>query len=248
MKGALIADRRMSKGTVLVISPHLDDAVLACGRLLAQLARFCRVVVATVFAGRPGAPIALTAWDEAGGFVPGNDVVGMRREEDRCALRLLGARHCWLPFLDSQYGETPSPREVASALLHLWLRERPRYVLFPLGLFHSDHHRVRDAVLLLRRLIQRRTDLRQTHWLAFEDALYRRLPGLLFKGVTHMRRAGLHPSPVRFVGSAWSRPRKHAAVACYVSQLKALATPGRLGHEDAFVDEGYVFIGVERGR
>ncbi len=34
---------------VVVVSPHLDDAVLSCGALLAQLTHCCRVTVLTVF-------------------------------------------------------------------------------------------------------------------------------------------------------------------------------------------------------
>jgi LmbE family N-acetylglucosaminyl deacetylase len=86
---------------LIVVSPHLDDAVLGCGHLLAQRPG---AVVITVFAGRPPRRERVTPWDAAAGFGPGDDVVGARRMEDRRALGALGARPLWLPFLDAQYG------------------------------------------------------------------------------------------------------------------------------------------------
>jgi len=44
---------------MLVVSPHLDDAVLSCGRLLAGRPGS---VVATVFAGVPSRPDQCTDW------------------------------------------------------------------------------------------------------------------------------------------------------------------------------------------
>jgi LmbE family N-acetylglucosaminyl deacetylase len=225
--------------TVLVLSPHLDDAVFACGQLLALLSRLRPVRVATVFAGRPKAGAAHTEWDRAGGFAPGDDVIAARREEDRRALIQLGAVPAWLSFLDSQYGNTPTARQVASSLVRLLCRWRPSLVLFPLGLFHSDHHLVRDAVLILLR----RGAAQSAHWLAYEDALYRSIPGLRDVAVARLRRGGWMPRPVAYAGNARCRQRKRAAVACYASQLRALATPGRLGHRDAYAAEAYWHLG-----
>ena len=49
---------------MLVISPHLDDAVLSCGALLAA---HRGAVVATVFAGVPRDPRQRTEWDARSG-------------------------------------------------------------------------------------------------------------------------------------------------------------------------------------
>jgi hypothetical protein len=43
--------------------------------------------------------------------------------------------------------------------------------------------------------------------------------------------------PVELPGGA--QERKRQAVACYASQLRALATPGRPGHSDALKGERY---------
>jgi LmbE family N-acetylglucosaminyl deacetylase len=217
---------------LLVISPHLDDAVLSAG---GRVAAGPGAVVVTVFAGRPAAPAGLTPWDADCGFAPGEDVVGRRRREDRRALARLGARPHWLEFTDSQYGASPAPAAVAAALSGVVSRERPRRVLFPLGLFHSDHRLVSDAVLALLPLHPR------IEWEAYEDVPYRTLPGLVDEAVERLRRRGL--VPLRRVGSA-PPPVKRRAVACYRSQLRGLGTTGRLGHGDAFRPEGYWRLGA----
>jgi LmbE family N-acetylglucosaminyl deacetylase len=229
---------------IVIVSPHLDDGVMSCGCLIARLARRRPVMVATVFAGRSRVPAPLTEWDRAAGFDPGSDVVAARQAEDRAALALLGAHHCWLPFADSQYGTSPRASAIArrfGALANA--RAAPAAVLFPLGLFHSDHRLAREAMLAL----MRREPPRQP-WFAYEDALYRRLPGLVAAAVARLRRAGLALSPARFAADAAAVRRKARAVACYRSQLRALATPGRPGHADSFAEERYWRVTSARRR
>src|SRR5919106_5159209 len=74
-------------GRVLVVSPHLDDAVFGCGELLAACPGS---IVTTVFAGAPKHS-ELTEWDAAAGFRAGQDVMAARREEDQQALTIVGA-------------------------------------------------------------------------------------------------------------------------------------------------------------
>src|SRR5207248_1637023 len=71
----------------VVISPHLDDGLFACGQLLAA---HPRSVVITALAGRPRAYPPLTPWDPAAGFRLGDDVIALRRDEDRPAPGQLG--------------------------------------------------------------------------------------------------------------------------------------------------------------
>lgn len=207
----------------LFVSPHLDDAVFACGRLLASAPG---AVVATVFAGRPPASSGLTEWDRAAGFRPGDDVVGRRREEDRQALAGLGAWPLWLDFRDSQYGAAPSAEAVAEQLRRVCLQCEPQSVFFPLGLFHSDHFLTHAAALLLL------GHCSGCRWFAYEDALYRRLPGLCEDRIAALRRAGYVLQRVRFAETPDAAAQKAAAVACYRSQLQALASPGRPGAAD----------------
>lgn len=230
-------------GPVVVVSPHLDDGAMSCGCLIASLARRRRVAVATVFAGHPPAATGGTEWDRAAGFPAAAAAVRARRAEDRAALGMLGAQACWLPFADSQYGRSPRAAAIARRLAALpALRRAAPLVIFPLGLFHSDHRLAREAVLAMMR-----RGVPGLACLAYEDALYRRLPGLRDAAVARLRRAGLSPRPARAAADAGARRRKGRAVACYRSQLRALATPGRLGHADAFAAEGYWQLTVRRG-
>ena len=85
----------------MVVSPHFDDAALGAAHLLTS---YPGSTVITVLAGRPPAyPDQVTDWDAAGGFASGDDVVGVRQEEDRAAMASMGATPVWLDFPDHQY-------------------------------------------------------------------------------------------------------------------------------------------------
>ncbi len=156
---------------VLVVSPHLDDAVLSIGGHLARLAASgSEVLVLTVFAGipqpsySPVAELLHTIWDLA------EEPVERRRREDGAALALLGVGGLHAEFLDVIYrvdetgawliqeGERPTtagpddePELVAA--ISGWIREsiagfRPTRVLTCAALGdHVDHRRTRDAVV-----------------------------------------------------------------------------------------------------
>jgi LmbE family N-acetylglucosaminyl deacetylase len=217
--------RRLER--LLLISPHCDDVVFACGQLLAA---HPGATVVTVFAGRPTANISLPEWDRAAGFQPGDDVMGVRREEDRAALALLGAQPVWLEFCDSQYRCSPSAEDIARSVHEVLESFVPTSVFFPLGLFHSDHHLAHDASALL---VRRRPDL---IWFAYADALYRQIPGLVAQRLQECEAAGLRLRAASLVVSD-DTERKRAAVHSYRSQLRALTAPGRPGYTDAFAAE-----------
>lgn len=215
---------------ILVLSPHLDDGVFACGRLLASVPAS---TVATLFAGLAPPGLAPTEWDRAAGFASAADAVPARREEDRRALAILGAQPRWLPLADSQYAAPPACEEVSRWIESLLPAYPQAPVFFPLGLFHADHRLASEAAL---RVLARQP---QRCWVAYEDALYRRIPGLVAERLGALRRAGWQPRPLRFAEAAGAARSKSRAVACYGSQLRALATPGRPGHADLADDEGY---------
>src|ERR1700686_1227962 len=94
-----------STGRLLVVSPHLDDAVLSCEALLKYA---CDVHVLTIFAGDApsGAPVA--AWDLRCGFSAGVNVMEARRAEDAQALATLGAKPLWRDELQEGYRTEPA--------------------------------------------------------------------------------------------------------------------------------------------
>ncbi|MDT5011255.1 MAG: hypothetical protein QOH57_2872 [Mycobacterium sp.] len=190
---------------VLVVSPHLDDAVLSAGQFLAGLPG---AVIVTVLAGSPD-PSVTTPWDISSGFAISRDAVDARRAEDRAALALLDATPVHLDFLDGQYAPI-DPGAVAEALAEQCQYHRPEFVLGPLGVHHCDHERVRDAVLA--------ADLDAPLWL-YEDLPYRvTTPESAAAATEEIRRRGYTLE----LGSIGTGPveSKTAAMRCYRSQMR----------------------------
>ena len=106
--------------SIVVLSPHFDDAVMGAGQMLLRHAGQSVRTVITVLGGRPPAyPDPVSPWDALGGFQSGDDVVAVRREEDRAAMAVIGATPVWLEFPDHQYlapEDRPTPEQVAPAM------------------------------------------------------------------------------------------------------------------------------------
>ncbi|MGY5135872.1 PIG-L deacetylase family protein [Streptomyces nigrescens] len=101
---------------LLVISPHLDDAVLSFGAGLAQAEQDgAQVTVFTVFAGTASPPYSPAAQRLHGiwGISPGQDASLHRREEDIAALDHLGVDHRHGRFLDAIYRTLPDGQWLA---------------------------------------------------------------------------------------------------------------------------------------
>jgi LmbE family N-acetylglucosaminyl deacetylase len=208
---------------MLVISPHLDDAVLGCGALLAA---HRGSVVLTVFAGTPR-DAQHTDWDRRCGFADARAAMAARRLEDDEALALLQAHALRLAFLDSQYGDTPSIERVRDALRETRANAVPDRVLVPMGLFHSDHQLVHDAA--------RAVFDGAPVWF-YEDVPYRGLPGLLQQRLADWACEGLTATPVRWAAREPERALKRRAVQAYRSQQRAF---GEHGWADADQPERY---------
>ncbi len=214
---------------VIVVSPHLDDAVFGCGQLLAVRPGS---VVITIFAGAPPTYEAVTEWDALAGFQPGDDVLAARRAEDVHALAALRAHPIWLDFCDSQYHRSPGIAEIARALDRAIGESHLRAIFIPLGLFHSDHHLTHAAAL---DVLRRRPDLA---WFAYEEAMYRKIPNIVAERIVELHGEGIEPTPAG-ISSACGHETKRRAIACYASQLRALVAPKKPGHEDALGTERY---------
>lgn len=207
---------------ILVLSPHFDDAAMGAGLLLLRHAGVAETTVVTVFGGRPPAyPEEPTEWDALGGFRAGDDVVALRREEDRAAMAVLGAAPVWLDFADHQYlepSERATPGEVASTLEKVVADRQPTAVFAPMGLANPDHVVTHEAALLVRGA---HPDL---SWFCYEDHGYKHLPGLLAWRVAKLFRSLVWPTPaavpVAADAAAWERKRE--AIWCYASQIPPL--------------------------
>lgn len=202
---------------MVVISPHLDDAVFSCGSMLAASPGS---VVITLFAGTPDGAEQNTDWDRQCGFSSATQAVAHRRQEDEAALSVLEATPVWLPFLDSQYGGPQlTPAQLAtpllSALQDIVTRHPGDSVLFPMGLFHDDHLRAHDAsVQALSRLSE------APALLVYEDLPYRDKRGLVQGRLGVLAGKGLVATPANLPQGEPSR--KQHAVKAYGSQLGPL--------------------------
>jgi LmbE family N-acetylglucosaminyl deacetylase len=132
--------------TRVVISAHLDDAVLSAFSAITPGA-----VVVTVLAGAP-APGSVAPWDEQCGATDSSRRVEERRLEDRRALDgIATALH--LELADAQYVEAgllSAPDEGIMTALLRPIVEAADEVYAPAALDNEDHVRVRDAVLAVR--------------------------------------------------------------------------------------------------
>jgi len=204
---------------VLVVSPHLDDAVLGCGAFMSV---HPGVTVVTVFAGNPPAyPDPMRLWDVQSGFGPGDDVMEVRRGEDRAALAVLDASPVHLDFVEHTYnaGDKPvAPRVIAGGLAPTLQALRPTLVLAPFGLANPDHDVVHRACMQVRDELD---DDGGTSWWLYQDFGYHHIPGMLAWRTSSLFKRGVWPTPVCPEIDSNDK-RKLAAVECYPSQLHAL--------------------------
>jgi LmbE family N-acetylglucosaminyl deacetylase len=220
---------------ILVVSPHLDDAVFSCGGLIAGAQE---ATVVTLFAGLPEqADTRQTEWDGTCGFAHAREAIERRRGEDKRAMAILQAHPVWLDFCDHQYGASPGVSELAAALLEVIERTAPDAVLIPAGLFHSDHELAHRAAMLARR------DRGQGEWLMYEDALYRHLDGVMQRRLLALFNERIAATPVP-IDTQSHLGAKVEAAQCYVSQLKGLSAPGRPGYADLVIPERYWRLGA----
>src|SRR6476646_3349935 len=135
---------------IMVVSPHFDDAALGTAYLLCS---YPGSTVVTVCGGRPPKyPDPPSEWDALGGFKAGDDVVAIRREEDRAAMQVFDAEPVWLDFVDHQYLEKKDrarPEQIADALAAVIDARQPSAVFVPMGLANPDHELTQDAGALL---------------------------------------------------------------------------------------------------
>ena len=134
--------------SLVVLSPHLDDAVLSCWHVLEGSEA---VTVVNVFTGSPAPGTRPPRWDRVTGARDPVARMRERREEDRRALGLAGRASVDLGLLDAQYGRIRSPIRPLLDRLQRW--RDPATVLYaPAALGrHPDHEVVRDVALDLAR-------------------------------------------------------------------------------------------------
>ena len=142
--------RHETGAPALVLSPHLDDAVIDCWSVLTGEGNVQIVNVCTL----PPRPGGVTNWDRICGAADSAALFAMRIDEDREALALAGRVAVNLPFLEAQYREgrrPPSLREIDAALAEAVPTASAVYAPAALGTVHPDHALLRSYALELSR-------------------------------------------------------------------------------------------------
>jgi LmbE family N-acetylglucosaminyl deacetylase len=132
---------------IVVLSPHLDDAVLSCWHVLTKPGE---LTVINLFTGVPTGLDAPAWWDRYTGATDSAERVRERVEEDRRALALAGRTAVNLGFLDEQYRHGAQPLAALTEEIERLLVPGVR-IYAPAGFGdHADHVLVRAAALELR--------------------------------------------------------------------------------------------------
>jgi LmbE family N-acetylglucosaminyl deacetylase len=226
-----------SVGTsVLVVSPHLDDAVLSLGATMASMTRRgLDVHLLTVFAGDPRRDTAPSRWDARRNVATASEATAMRRDEDDRAARLLGVRTTWLPFDDVGYLALRDPDVVWAALQpHVATASLVLVPGFPL---EQADHRFTTMLVLDRMAAARAADPTDRHppVYFYGELPYALSPFTALKAAIRRHRA----SPVEhWIGSEvlWRSPRpaacdrhlKHQAMECYAHEIDGLGHTGAI--------------------
>jgi uncharacterized protein len=209
------------------ISPHPDDAALSCGGLLAMEAARCRPGhVVTILAGPAPSPEKLTTFARAVHHEWGDlaDPTTHRRQEDACALEVLGCTGtCW-DYLDAIYRHpaydsndhlfgTPADEAPFEEELRARCAALPgERLLFPLAIgHHVDHQllfRVGWSLAQAGRPVAFYEDMPYVAWENSPAARLAELDRPLFPQVVE-------------ITPFWRT--KVEAVSCYASQFASLA-------------------------
>lgn len=196
---------------LVIVSPHLDDAVLGNGQLMAGRPD---CVVLTCFTSCP-TPQVLTSFDKNCGFKSSGQAVKGRAAEDDQALAKLSARPVRLDFADGQYGVAVDVDTLAGAIADAVEASGADAMVVPLGIAHPDHRLVAEACERV---------FKAASWL--HGWIYEELPSrVLWPDQVPERldwwRAQGWQLELDFIGTG-AVDHKAAALRCYASQLWAL--------------------------
>jgi len=219
-----------SVSRLALLSPHLDDAVLSCAALIADVSRRgIDVLVITLFNGRPEPPLSLPASRFHARCGHAEDAMDEREHEDDLALARLGARTVRLYLPEALYRKNSRGEPVYQSDAGIFVDRMPTPCAF------SDTVRlsVRAAVdaagpdLLLTPMgigghIDHLLTTAAVRGLSYPVMHYEDVPYLLYDRCQEWNSA-MPPDDVRMhraTKAGWSA--KLDAIDCYASQREVL--------------------------
>jgi LmbE family N-acetylglucosaminyl deacetylase len=202
-----------STGSLLVISPHIDDAVLSCEALL----KYARDVhVLTIFGGDAPIGAPMLEWDLECGFSVGINVMEARRKEDTQALTKLGATPLWSEELQEGYRTEPADLDRLTTLITDTIdTTSPSHFMFPLGLKHHDHLLVAAAGAAAARARPV-----PTSFVYAERPYSSAKPRIVSKRLSELSASGAEFAKERLPRGV--RRGDRSAILCYPTQLRGL--------------------------
>lgn len=147
--------------SVLVLSPHLDDAAFSLGPLLAQYSKSVRFIIATAFSKSVDAPSSFAlACQLDKGLSVNDDYMGIRRQEDLGWAETIGVEAIYGELPEAPHRGYNSAAALFGPLLpeidvrkhlfewttHLLNQYKPLALLSPMGIGnHVDHILVKET-------------------------------------------------------------------------------------------------------
>jgi LmbE family N-acetylglucosaminyl deacetylase len=198
------------QGTIVIVVPHMDDEVLACGGTLARLPDKARIHLIYATDGR-GSPAPVLPW-----FDPVSaDLNQIRRQEALAAMSYLGVPPANVHFLDLPDGQLMRHRSTLHRhLLELVVALQPAYILIP---FRYDRHPDHLALNHVVTSAYRQGTVRATLLEYFVYYRWRLLPG---GDVRHY----IDPCYLWEVDIAEVSAHKRVALDCFKSQTTCFFT------------------------
>jgi N-acetylglucosamine malate deacetylase 1 len=130
---------------IVVLAPHMDDETLGCGGTIARHVKAgAKVTVIFLTDGRHGGG-SYAGMTEAERSRKREEIVGVRKQEARCAGEILGVQS--LVFLDAEDTRLSADRRVPKLLREILERELPHCVYLPYFLDQHRDHRAANGVL-----------------------------------------------------------------------------------------------------
>ena len=166
---------RDKQAVIVVLSPHLDDAVFSLGGLLGKPGQ--ELLVATFFTQR-SAKVVHTEWDRISGFSDSDQAIYERQRENNSTLSLYKATIRNYDYADFQYRKGNEDGKIKNKIIadiKSIMRSYGNRNLFIYGpatfggvITHPDHKIVHQAMMS----VARENNMSNIHFFIYEDFPY----------------------------------------------------------------------------
>ena len=251
---------------LIVLSPHLDDALLSCGALMMHAVEHTSVTVVTLFTegGEPPYTLSARRYLHLMGARSARVLYQQRRIEDQKALESSGVKWVHIGLTEALFRRRPRPRldtcSLRARLLPELVHVYPTYRLHVTAgrVAPADAHIMRDVCNIVQSLVASGPNIllaplgvggHVDHVLVRSAAECSGSPVVYYSDVPYNHRHAVHDAFIRrnnLVKSRWdgSAEAKAKLVQAYGAQVQALFRHGRI----PFVPEIFFFKPSRSGK